>query len=63
VLVDLGAERLIAAQRGDEKIAVEIKSFTGPSAIHEMQMALGQYITVLAFQHPSMRPYTEFAVA
>ena len=27
--VDLGAERLLAAEKGDEKIAVEIKSFLG----------------------------------
>jgi len=25
--IDLGAERLLAAERGDEKIAVEVKSF------------------------------------
>ncbi|WP_420485340.1 element excision factor XisH family protein [Iningainema tapete] len=25
--IDLGAERLVAAQRGSEKIAVEVKSF------------------------------------
>ena len=29
VKIDLGAERLIAADRGSEKIAVEIKSFVG----------------------------------
>ncbi len=27
VSIDLGAERLLAAERGNEKIAVEIKSF------------------------------------
>ena len=30
--IDLGAERILAAERDDEKIAVEIKSFIGPSA-------------------------------
>ena len=45
VLVDWGAERLIAAQRGSEKIAVEIKSFTGRSAIHEMQEEIAQWIS------------------
>lgn len=30
VFVDLGAEKLIAAERGTEKIAVEIKSFLAP---------------------------------
>ena len=29
--VDLGAEMIIAANRGNEKIAVEVKSFVGPS--------------------------------
>ena len=33
LFVDLGAERLIAADRGTEKIAVEIKSFTRASDI------------------------------
>ncbi len=31
--VDLAAERLIAAEREQEKIAVEVKSFLAPSAI------------------------------
>lgn len=42
--VDLGAERLIAAQRNDQQIAVEIKSFAAPSAISEFHTALGQYL-------------------
>lgn len=41
--IDLGAERLIAAQRNSEKIAVEVKSFTKPSAISEFHTAVGQY--------------------
>ncbi len=41
--IDLGAERLLAAQRNTEKIAVEIKSFTKPSAISEFHTAVGQY--------------------
>ena len=42
--IDLGAERLLAAERGEEHIAVEIKSFSGKSALHEFHTALGQYI-------------------
>lgn len=42
--IDLGAERIIAAERGKEKIAVEIKSFTSPSNISEFHMALGQFL-------------------
>ena len=44
MLIDLGAERLIAAEKDGEKIAVEIKSFTGPSAISEFHTALGQFM-------------------
>lgn len=38
--IDLGAEKLIAAERKNEKIAVEIKSFIRPSAISEFHMAV-----------------------
>jgi hypothetical protein len=40
----LGAEKLLAAQRGEVKIAVEIKSFVRTSAISEFHTALGQFI-------------------
>ncbi|HEY9811316.1 MAG TPA: element excision factor XisH family protein [Halomicronema sp.] len=47
--IDLGAERLLAADRGDEKIAVEIKSFlASASAISEFHTALGQFINYRA---------------
>ena len=42
--VDLAAERPIAAQQGDIKIAVEIKSFIGPSPVADLEAALGQYL-------------------
>ncbi len=41
--IDLGAEKLIAAQKDDQKIAVEIKSFINVSAIYEFHLAIGQY--------------------
>jgi hypothetical protein len=44
VKIDLGAERLIAAERDREKIAVEIKSFIGTSAINDFHTALGQFL-------------------
>lgn len=44
VKIDLGAERLIAAERGEEKIAVEIKSFISTSAISDFHTALGQFL-------------------
>ncbi|MEN9613140.1 MAG: hypothetical protein RLZZ628_3954 [Bacteroidota bacterium] len=43
VFIDLGAERLIAAERGEEKIAIEIKSFIGLSLLTDFYKALGQY--------------------
>lgn len=42
--IDLGAERILAAERGEEKIAVEIKSFLAPSATTEFNAALGQFL-------------------
>lgn len=43
--IDLAAERLIAAEREGEKIAVEVKSFLErSSAISEFHTALGQFI-------------------
>lgn len=42
--IDLGAERLIAAEKSGQKIAVEIKSFLGASAVKEFHLALGQIL-------------------
>lgn len=44
VYVDLGAERLLAAEKDDEKIAVEIKSFRGASDMRDLEIAVGQYV-------------------
>ncbi len=41
---DLGAERLISAEKGQQKIVVEIKSFVGLSDIKDLEQALGQYV-------------------
>ena len=43
LFADLAAERAIAAEKGDERIAVEIKSFLGPSEVMDFQGALGQF--------------------
>ena len=43
LLADLGAERVIGAERGNEKICVEIKSFLSQSPVSEFHKALGQY--------------------
>lgn len=41
--IDLGAEKIIGAQKGGEKIAVEIKSFIGLSFARDFHTALGQF--------------------
>ena len=42
--IDLGAQRLLAATKDAETIAVEIKSFVNPSSISEFHTAVGQYL-------------------
>jgi len=42
--IDLGAEKLIAAERDNQKIAVEIKSFVSASSIADFHLAIGQFI-------------------
>lgn len=42
--IDLGASQLLAAEKVNQKIAVEIKSFTGRSDIDDLEKALGQYV-------------------
>jgi len=44
LFVDLGAERLIAAEKETQKIAVEIKSFVGASVMKDLEAALGQFM-------------------
>ena len=40
----MGAERLLAAEKGAEKIAEEIKSFIGTAEVEDLKNALGQYV-------------------
>lgn len=42
--VDLGASQLLAAQKEERKIAVEIKTFNGRSEMDDLEKALGQYV-------------------
>ena len=44
LFIDIGAERMIGAERNGERIAVEIKSFLKPSPIQDLKEAVGQYI-------------------
>ena len=41
--IDLGAERLIAAERESEKIAIEVKSFVDKSHLTSFHEALGKF--------------------
>ncbi len=42
--VDLGAERVVAAEKAGKRIAVELKSFIGKSFIRDLEVALGQFL-------------------
>jgi hypothetical protein len=42
--VDLGAEPIVAAELDDQRIAIEIKSFAGPSIITDLERAFGQFL-------------------
>lgn len=58
--VDLGAERIIAATRDNEKIAIEVKSFLGASNTYQFHQAAGQYINYRAgimMQEPDRKLY------
>ena len=58
--VDLGAERLIAAQRDTERIAIEVKSFTRASDMKDLEDALGQFVLythLLARYDPERKLY------
>lgn len=58
--IDLAAERLIAAEKGPQRIAVEIKSFNGPSELADLHLAVGQFVVyreVLAEMDPQRELY------
>ncbi len=60
VYIDLGAKHLLSAEKGEQKIAVEIKSFIGKSFNVEFYTALGQFITyrgILAEKEPERKLY------
>ena len=64
--VDLGAERVaIAAERGQQRIAVEIQSFLSPSPVRNLQEAVGQYDVyraILAETEPDRLPDSRIIV-
>lgn len=59
--IDIGAEKItIAAEKDNEKIAVEIKSFLSLSPVSDLQDAVGQYEvyrTVLKEVEPNRQLY------
>lgn len=60
MFVDLGAEQLLGADKDDQFIAVEIKSFVGASNIADLEKALGQYAlyrAVLTERDPQRQLY------
>ena len=67
--VDLGAERLLAAEKGHRKIAVEVKSFLGHSEMADLEQAIGQYTVyddvfsgpnpTVTYSSPSTKRFTD----
>jgi XisH protein len=55
--IDLGAEKLIAAERAGERIAVEVKSFLGASVVSEFHTALLNYRYALEQKEPNRELY------
>ncbi len=58
MFVDLGAERLLGAEKGEDRIAVEIKGFSNPSVVFDLQAALGQftlYHKIMSLSHPERK--------
>ena len=54
--VDLGAEQLLAAEKGRRRIAVEIKSFLGNSEVKDLERPLASLSStapILAVNEPS----------
>ena len=44
LFIDIGAERIVTAEREGERIAVEVKSFLGRSVVQDVKEALGQFV-------------------
>ena len=63
--IDLAAEKVFAAEKDGQKIAVEVKSFIKPSAINDFHAALGQFLnyrTALQLTEPSRILYLAISI-
>ena len=58
--VDLAAEKIIEAEKGSEKIAVEVKSFLSDSFMRDFYEAYGQYSFYRDFIHEQEAARTPF---
>ena len=60
LFIDLGAEKLLIADRTNQKIAVEVKSFISASPVSDLEQALGQYLlyeSLMQKQYPDRLLY------
>jgi hypothetical protein len=48
LFVDLGAEKLLLAEKENRKIGVELKTFGGISEVRELELSFGQYFVYQA---------------
>lgn len=58
--IDLGAEGPLAAEKGQRRIAVEIKSFGSASEVRDLEVAVGQFMLyreVLLEKEPERKLY------
>ena len=63
---DLGAEKMIGAEKGTRKIAVEVKSFVSKSDIADLERAIGQhflYLNILGEIEPDRKLYVAVSSA
>ncbi|MDX2285801.1 MAG: element excision factor XisH family protein [Bacteroidia bacterium] len=66
IKIDLGAEKLIGAEKAGSKIAVEVKSFVGMSVLADFYAAIGQCVydqAALDAEEPDRKLYLAVPMA
>jgi hypothetical protein len=58
--IDLGANKILTANKGDENIAVEVKSFAGDSPLTAFHVAVGQFLNYRLVLREKQLDYTLF---